>query len=78
MLNLKHRKQKENIVYVAMENSVASLSTRPLLFGRIYLEDKMVLGYKTLISNSKLQTKNVYNNLEKDLFRDFCRPSIES
>ena len=49
--NFKHKKQKEKVVYVAMENSMEQLSTRPPFFGEIHLEDKTLCGYKTLSGN---------------------------
>ena len=42
----------------------------------IHLDDKTTRGYKTLNSIKKLQNKNVYKTPGKDLFVDFCRPSI--
>ena len=38
--NFEHKNQKEKVVYVAMENSMALLSTCTPLFGGIDLEDK--------------------------------------
>ena len=51
MLNLKHRKEKQEVVYVVKENSKVQLSTLPPLLGGIHVASITSSRYKTIISN---------------------------